>query len=87
MQASKKALTHRRPQDGITALMLACEDCNAEIVNMLLEAGAEPWKQDKHQLTCLHYAAAKGFAAAIKPLVEAATSRPRPSSFGDDGSG
>ena len=38
---------------------------------LLLEAGANPWKQDRHfHRTCLHYAAAKGHAAVIRPVVE-----------------
>ena len=38
---------------------------------ILLDAGADPWKQDNHfHRTCLHYAAAKGHAAVIRPVVE-----------------
>ena len=44
-------------KDNRTALMMACDDNNEGIINVLLNAGANPNIVDVDGYTCLHYAA------------------------------
>lgn len=57
--------THR----GTTPLMVACEKGYDGIVDMLLQAGADPLTLDAYNCrTCLHYAAINGRASCIDVL-------------------
>ncbi len=60
---------NQRTHRGTTPLMVACEKGHAAIVDMLLEAGANPLELDAYNCrTCLHYAAINGRASCIELL-------------------
>ncbi|KAL4430630.1 hypothetical protein ABPG75_005886 [Micractinium tetrahymenae] len=73
-KAARRALSkavNQKNVHGQTALMLACRTGAADCVRLLLEAGADATLFDDLQSrTCLHYAAAHGWAEAIEALLE-----------------
>ena len=58
----------------VNVFTLSCILCgrHADVVAQLLEAGADPLLVDRHEHTCLHYAALFGWANCISALLEGA---------------
>jgi ankyrin repeat protein len=59
------------PGEGADCLMLAAIHGNTEIINLLIDAGADATRSDKNKLTALMYAAANGHADAVSALLAA----------------
>ncbi|HVX01304.1 MAG TPA: ankyrin repeat domain-containing protein [Candidatus Babeliaceae bacterium] len=57
-------------EDGFTALLHAASSNNSEVVDFLINNGADVTIPDKHGLTALHYAAHHGNTHAIALLLE-----------------
>lgn len=61
-----RVVANQESHRGLTPLMMACELGDRGIVEMLLEAGAEPRSYDRYtSRTCLHYAAMTGRAPIV----------------------
>jgi len=58
-------------RDNVTALLMATQSCNSEIVKLLLDAGATPDKPKTGGITALMMAAMKGDVASVKLLLDA----------------
>ena len=74
MFASKMSSAQITSTDGSTPLMAAASVGNLEIVNILLEAGCNPYKVNKADINALMVAEKKNFpdcAAAIKSFMDA----------------
>jgi len=56
-------------QHGRTPLLLIAKSGEPEMVELLLDAVANPNETDTHGVTALHYSAARGSAAIVKPLL------------------
>ena len=56
---------------GSTALLDACDNCYEEVALALLAAGASAHVPRHDGYTALHFAARKGLASAVTPLLEA----------------
>ena len=73
MLSSKMATGHIVSGDGSTPLMAAASIGNLEIVNILLEAGCNPFTKNKNDMNALMVAEKKGFpecAEAIKDYMD-----------------
>jgi len=64
-----------RSRQGLTALMLAADANNADIVRVLLQAGANPKTQDQRAGTALSRAKEKHFSVVAGLLLEAMAAR------------
>ncbi|KAK9832490.1 hypothetical protein WJX81_001535 [Elliptochloris bilobata] len=71
-QVAVRALLNRATTHGLTALMVACRRGHADVAAALLGAGADPLLADRHEHTCLHYAALFGWANCVAALLEGA---------------
>ncbi|KAK9834689.1 hypothetical protein WJX74_007642 [Apatococcus lobatus] len=68
---SLEKLLNSKTSYGQTALMLACRKGHADVLEFLLEKGADPLQTDAIQArNCLHYAALYGWANCITILME-----------------
>ena len=66
----KKAIDSRRGA-GVTPLMMAAQNSDLKAVQMLLNAGADPWRADKvNRQTALHFAALHNSERCILPIME-----------------
>ncbi|KAL5516656.1 hypothetical protein EMCRGX_G002046 [Ephydatia muelleri] len=62
-------IIHSSLQDGWSPLMKACENGNAEVVKILVSAGAHVNDQNKHGDTALHLAAQLGREECVRLLL------------------
>ena len=53
--AHRHTHTHTHTQDGKTALHIACICEKFQLVQILIEKGADPGLQDNQGYTCLHF--------------------------------
>jgi len=76
-----------RSRQGLTALMLAADANNADIVRVLLQAGANPKTQDQRAGTALSRAKEKHFSVVAGLLLEAMAAREKKDVGGGGGGG
>ena len=57
--------------EGLRVLHLACLEERLDVVELLLQAGADPWASDNEGTNCLHIAATLSSPPMLKLLLEA----------------